>query len=132
MAPPVLMAVNSFRVFMQKIRGRSLRMGSTAAVPVGCSLQCVYPFQKISVALSPRTRHIWLVFSLSFNQGILFLWAIAFVHRGLYTAETALMAAIRLLIAIITARFCIDICGRLDDGQFRRVLIWLMSPQVCW
>ncbi len=77
-------------------------------------------------ALRPWTKSEARAVFQPFNVTVLSLAAIMFALKGYYTGETLVLVAASLPITILFAQVGIFIFKRLEDDQFRRLLIALM------
>ncbi len=77
-------------------------------------------------ALRPWTKSEARAVFQPFNVTVLSLAAIMFAFKGFYTGETLVLVAASLPITILFAQLGIFIFKRLEDDQFRRLLIALM------
>lgn len=77
-------------------------------------------------AMRPWTKGETRAVLQPFNVVILGLAAALFAWRGYYTRETLMLTAIALPATLVSTRIGLAVFRRLDDGLFRRLLIWLL------
>ena len=61
-----------------------------------------------------------------FNVVLLAIAAALFAWRGYYTRDTLVLMAIALPATLLSAQVGLAVFRRLNDDQFRRLLIWLL------
>ncbi len=100
-------------------------VGFTAGVLGGAaSLSGVLP--TMWCAMLPWSKNEISAVLRSFNVVILTIAVALFAARGYYTRETLILAACALPVTLVFSQIGIAVFQRLDNSQFRRLLIWLL------
>ncbi|MCV4274229.1 sulfite exporter TauE/SafE family protein [Pseudomonas capsici] len=84
------------------------------------------PLPTMWCAMQPWTKTETSAVLRPYNVVILAIAVMIFARNGYYSSDTLVMMAIALPATLIASKLGVAVFYRLNDGQFRRVIIWLM------